>query len=527
MSSNHGGSGPSPSLSAVAGPSSHPMSSQYDQLWSQASSAANPRISAIRRRLPRFPSAPLRIQRVSQLDAELLDEEVTSMLLEPIKSSLSQIKSTLPDQWEPELLALLKLVLFKYSIWDRGASYGAMLQNLKYRNEWAHKHGLQSTFLSAPLSKTQLTLYPLLTIVLPYVHEKLNRRMTATQSSHTNETDATTSMLYSAMDKVQRCYEGVALLNFLAFLGNGKYRTVTDRVLGMRLTYAERTLNRNVSFEFLNRQLVWHAFTEFLLFLLPIIRPRRLLRRLMRLPTHPRILAFWLHILPAWLSRRVGLYKDSSGRPSYRLPVRLPFTSTPAQKEDNTDIIGQGKHHDLPSEICAICWDKIEQETSSSSSISASGAISIGIPTSDPLDPSSGALAPTNNATNRRTSSAAQQQQQQQQLIQSYHQASHEFGVSNKNGIPFSNALIYISYETNSCHCVYCYHCLAEKLLSEDAGEELEDGDKGAWKCLRCNTTVSGMSRHSQEQEQPDPEKEEEVEKEESEEEEEMDLDNL
>lgn len=29
----------------------------------------------------------------------------------------------------------------------------------------------------------------------------------------------------------------------------------------MRLTYAQRTMNRNVSFEFLNRQLVWHAFT--------------------------------------------------------------------------------------------------------------------------------------------------------------------------------------------------------------------------------------------------------------------------
>jgi peroxin-2 len=40
-----------------------------------------------------------------------------------------------------------------------------------------------------------------------------------------------------------------------------RYRTLTDRVLGMRLTYAQRTMSRNVSFEFLNRQLVWHAFT--------------------------------------------------------------------------------------------------------------------------------------------------------------------------------------------------------------------------------------------------------------------------
>lgn len=112
-----------------------------EHFWSQASSSSQPRISQIRRRLPHFPSAPLRIQRVSQLDAELLDAELTTMLLEPVKSSMAQIRSTLPDSLEPELLALLKLVLFKYSIWDRGASYGAMLQNLRYRNEWAHRGG--------------------------------------------------------------------------------------------------------------------------------------------------------------------------------------------------------------------------------------------------------------------------------------------------------------------------------------------------------------------------------------------------
>ena len=78
---------------------------------------------------------------MSQLDAELLDAELLNMLVEPVKASLAQIRSTLPDSLEPEILALLRLVLYKYSIWDRGASYGAMLQNLRYRNEWAHRGG--------------------------------------------------------------------------------------------------------------------------------------------------------------------------------------------------------------------------------------------------------------------------------------------------------------------------------------------------------------------------------------------------
>lgn len=40
----------------------------------------------------------------------------------------------------------------------------------------------------------------------------------------------------------------------------------------MRLVPPNRAVSREVSFEYLNRQLVWHAFTEFLLFILPLLR---------------------------------------------------------------------------------------------------------------------------------------------------------------------------------------------------------------------------------------------------------------
>ena len=39
----------------------------------------------------------------------------------------------------------------------------------------------------------------------------------------------------------------------------------------MRLATPPHHMNRQISFEYLNRQLVWHAFTEFVLFLLPLI----------------------------------------------------------------------------------------------------------------------------------------------------------------------------------------------------------------------------------------------------------------
>jgi len=55
-----------------------------------------------------------------------------------------------------------------------------------------------------------------------------------------------------------------------------------DRILRLRLVPASSHTRREVSFAYLNRQLVWHAFTEFLLFLLPLVgiaRWRRIMSR--------------------------------------------------------------------------------------------------------------------------------------------------------------------------------------------------------------------------------------------------------
>lgn len=43
----------------------------------------------------------------------------------------------------------------------------------------------------------------------------------------------------------------------------------------MRLVYSRRHMSRHVSFDFLNRQLVWHAFTEFVLFVAPLVSASR------------------------------------------------------------------------------------------------------------------------------------------------------------------------------------------------------------------------------------------------------------
>jgi peroxin-2 len=72
-------------------------------------------------------------------------------------------------------------------------------------------------------------------------------------------------------------------------------RSLLERLVGARLVYRQATMTRIISFEYLNRQLVWQEVSELLLFLLPLLdglRARGTLSRLLpRLPDPRAVLA--------------------------------------------------------------------------------------------------------------------------------------------------------------------------------------------------------------------------------------------
>jgi peroxin-2 len=105
----------------------------------------------------------------------------------------------------------------------------------------------------------------------------------------------------------------------------------------MRLAPPSSQVSREVSFEYLNRQLVWHAFTEFLLFLLPLVGIGRWRR---------------------WISR----------------VWRKTITAMRANDEDEV-ALGQkiGQLAFLPERTCAICYQ--EQNPSSTSESDMLGVV--------------------------------------------------------------------------------------------------------------------------------------------------------
>jgi peroxin-2 len=285
--------------------------------------------------------------RVGQVDAELLDEELLELLRGQAGEALKYYGPHIRDDWSEEILLVLRAILFKLSIWDNDASYGAALQNLRYTDARVGKNVL------AKPSRWQKGLYGFLTVVGRYSWEKWESWLVNQEDGYTTPS-RTVQRMSQITTWASTTHSIAAFLSFLIFLVNGRYRTLTDRLLRLRLVSPVNQVSREVSFEYLNRQLVWHAFTEFLLFLLPLVGISRWRRWLSR----------------AWRETKSAL---KSG----------------VQDRDSIDGEKSGPLAYLPERTCAICYQDQNSALSEAEILGANTAAGgvIGSATTDVVNP--------------------------------------------------------------------------------------------------------------------------------------------
>lgn len=149
-------------------------------------------------------------------------------------------------------------------------------------------------------------------------------------------------LLSRLTDLVSTTHSIAAFISFLVFLVNGRYRTLVDRILRIRLTPPSAQASREVSFEYLNRQLVWHAFTEFLLFLLPLVGISRWRR---------------------WVSRA----------------WRKTMATLKSSEDEDETVEKQGELAFLPERTCGICYQQNNPSSATESEAIAASAASGGI----------------------------------------------------------------------------------------------------------------------------------------------------
>ncbi|KAF1816184.1 hypothetical protein P152DRAFT_470227 [Eremomyces bilateralis CBS 781.70] len=261
--------------------------------------------------------------RVGQVDAELLDEELLELLRGQVGEGVKYLGSNIATDYAAEIGLLLRAALFKLSIWDHDASYGASLQGLRYIDARQSPNSRAPTYLSPPTS-TQKVLYGLISVLGRYGWTKWEDHLLEQESSYEEPTPRM-RVLSRLTTHISTAHTLLALPSFLLFLLTGRHRTLLDRVLRLRLAPASTTTTRDVSFEYLNRQLVWHAFTEFLLFLLPLVGVRRW-RRLAR--------RGWRGIVNAWRALR----------------------GFGTEEDDEKAMTKDGVLGFLPERTCGICY---------------------------------------------------------------------------------------------------------------------------------------------------------------------------
>ncbi|KAI5060359.1 hypothetical protein GOP47_0024779 [Adiantum capillus-veneris] len=206
----------------------------------------------------------LRISRASQLDAAQSDQNDISMLKEQLKKVFSMMPNHFFSTYEPELMALLHLCVWRFSIWADKPTPGNASKNLRYKNDGAFQvllnTGKVKTGLEGPgLSKMQKVGFLLFTVGVPYCWARLQN------VEHSESQD----ML---VKRIEKFYKVANLANFILFLNTGWYRTIIDRVLKARLVYQKPNVIQIATSELFNRKLVWDELSELLLIFLPMLK---------------------------------------------------------------------------------------------------------------------------------------------------------------------------------------------------------------------------------------------------------------
>ncbi|KAM9971577.1 hypothetical protein ACTFIW_011559 [Dictyostelium discoideum] len=249
--------------------------------WNKVYNSEREKLHEVNKQILNIKRPSTSIVRVSQLDSARLDEEILDLLRSQFMKIFTFFKPNFIHNFQPEINLVLKSVIYKLSIFNLGTTYGNQLQNLTYRNEKAFDPIRGSDQLNK-LTMRQKWLSGLINIGGEWLWTRINRYLINNNWSEHPPNDIR-KKFWNFLNFAESAYKALALLNFLTFLFNGKYVTLVNRILHMRLVYAHPTLSRNISFEYMNRLLVWHGFTEFILFIMPLINIDRIKSFLYRL----------------------------------------------------------------------------------------------------------------------------------------------------------------------------------------------------------------------------------------------------
>lgn len=149
------------------------------------------------------------------------------------------------------------------------------MMNLRYRNQHVPGNGGRTGVAGPGPSPLQRIGLVLGWVVLPYAWQRGVGALVRWGWHRQDPASSLQGRIAWLIPRLEAVVRGANLLNAIAFLRWGHYRSLLERVLATRLVYDRPVMARAVSFDYLNRQLVWAQVSELFLFLLPLLDSRR------------------------------------------------------------------------------------------------------------------------------------------------------------------------------------------------------------------------------------------------------------
>lgn len=229
------------------------------------------------RRASPDPDAALQtpVLRISQLDALELDSALEQLVWTQFSQCFQNCRPGFLTPLEPELRALLQLLLWRFTLYSSSATVGQSLLSLRYHN----------TLTSSPryraLSRRQKLGLALLTAGPRWLQERSHSLLLCLGLSTGGPVSEGDSGLLqksvrSCLNLVSCVAQLASLVNFLVFLRKGRHPVLAERIVGAQAVFSQPNVVRDISYQYMNRELLWHGFAEFLIFLLPLINTRKL-----------------------------------------------------------------------------------------------------------------------------------------------------------------------------------------------------------------------------------------------------------
>ncbi|XP_078045206.1 peroxisomal biogenesis factor 2 [Augochlora pura] len=182
------------------------------------------------------------VSRINQIDAAQLDDEIYKVMRNQVKRIAEYQPMSGIDRWQPEIDALLKFLMWKFSLYRGKSTFGQQLLNLHYEN----------------IDRTRSLYYLILTVAPAYARDKL-------------EGSDRARWLAGICDRIANATKLFEFVNFLIFLHRGTQPRVVEYLLGISSQSTITHKPRNIGYTYMTRELLWHGLMELFTIGLPMI----------------------------------------------------------------------------------------------------------------------------------------------------------------------------------------------------------------------------------------------------------------